>query len=96
MAIHDNSGVNAIKLRQVLAANLRAAMQKNPAISTQPKLEAKSGVGQSTISRILKEQGAATLDVIADLAKAVGCQPWELLVDDDETREAALARMIRR
>jgi transcriptional regulator with XRE-family HTH domain len=62
----------------------------------QPDLETSSKVGQSTISRIKLRQGAATLDAIAKIAGALGVQPWELLVDDDTTREAAYKRILGR
>lgn len=69
-------------------------MKAQNTIATQPQLAEKSGVGQNTISRILLCNGAATLDVIAKIAHGIGCQPWELLVDEEETRREAMARML--
>jgi transcriptional regulator with XRE-family HTH domain len=94
--IRENSRVEPERLRAVLAANVRRAMEENQAIKTQPLLEQRSGLSQSTVSRILNEEGAATIDSIAKLANAAGRQPWELLVDEDATRQEALARMLGR
>lgn len=83
-------------LREILARNLRARMEANPAIRTQELLEKKAGLGQATVSRILNCGGAATLDSLAALAQACECQAWELLVDDDATREAAIRKILGR
>lgn len=71
-------------------------METIEGIGTQPALEERSGVSQSHISRLLLCQAAATTDVLVDLARACRCQPWELLVDEDEVRREALARMLGR
>ena len=60
----------------------------------QEQIEASSGIGQSSVSRILKGQTAVNLDTIEALARGLGIQAWELLVDDEETREAALRRIL--
>lgn len=57
-------------------------------------LESRSGLGQTTISRVLNQGGAATLDTIAALAKGLGVLPWELLVDDEETRQTIIRRFL--
>lgn len=69
-------------------------MSKDPAIRSQPKLAAKAGIDQTSISRLLLQKGATTVDTLERLAHAIGCQPWELLVDDDKTREEAFRRML--
>lgn len=80
--------------RQTLARNIRDRMGRMPDLDTQDKLSAKSGVAQPHISRILRCTSGASIDRIAKLARALGCQPWELLVDTELTRQAALERMI--
>lgn len=92
--IRNNCVVDPQQLRDILARNVQRAMDARG--WEQPDLERESGVGQSTISRIKLRQGAATLDVIAKLARALKMQPWELLVDDDATREDAYRRILGR
>lgn len=92
----DNCEMEKTALRQVLARNLQRAMDSSPAIDTQQKVAAKAGLSQQHVSRILKCETSAGVDVLQRLAKAVRCAPWELLVDDDATRKEALERMILR
>lgn len=80
--------------RQVLARNIADRMQRTDALDTQKKLSMKSGVAQPHISRILRGTTGATIDRIALIARALGCEPWELLVDTELTRQAALRKMI--
>jgi transcriptional regulator with XRE-family HTH domain len=80
--------------RQTLARNVADRMHRDPNLDTQKKLAARAKVAQPHISRILRGTSAATIDVIAGIARAFGCQPWELLVDTELTRQAALQRMI--
>jgi ribosome-binding protein aMBF1 (putative translation factor) len=94
IGIRNNCVVDPRQLREVLARNVQREMDKKG--WKQPDLETSSKVGQSTISRIKLRQGAATLDAIAKIAGALGVQPWELLVDDDTTREAAYKRILGR
>lgn len=95
-AIRDNAGVTNDELREVLARNVQARIDADPALQVQENLEKRSGLGQATISRVLNSGGAATLDTIAALARGIGCQPWELLVDDEATRAEAMRRMLSR
>lgn len=69
-------------------------MDRIPALDTQPKLAAKAGIGQSTVSRLLLQEQGATVDMLDAFAAAFGIQTWELLADSDSTREAAYQRMI--
>lgn len=89
-----NGGMGEDEIRQLLARNIRDRMQRTPALDTQKKLSIKSGVAQPHISRILRRTSAATIDALGAIAGALGCQPWELLVDSHLTRRAALERMI--
>lgn len=80
-------------LRQILAANVSRRMRE-VGIETQPVLAKRAGVGQSHISRILNMRQSVGLDVIAAVSGALGCQPWELLTNDEATRRAAIERML--
>ncbi len=68
-----------LNLKQVLAYNLACAMRESRHYGNQTKLAARSGVGQSTIGRILREETIATIEVIAALAAALSIQPHTLL-----------------
>lgn len=80
------------EIGQVFADNLRAEMTK--AGMKQPQLAKRSGYSQSVISQVLKGQVSPSIDKLAKLAHALGIQPWELLVDLEATREAALRKML--
>lgn len=93
-AIHQNVGMKKALLRQILAKNLQGAMEATPGVDTQITLAKRAGVGQSHVSRILRQESAATIDVIAALAEALNIQPWELLSDSEATRQAAMEKML--
>src|SRR5688572_19364903 len=90
----DNGAVGELQLRQILARNVADRMHRDHNLDTQAKLSAKSRVAQPHISRLLRCTTGITIDALAQLARAFGCQPWELLVDSHLTRRAALERMI--
>ncbi|UCL84521.1 helix-turn-helix domain-containing protein [Pseudomonas sp. HS-18] len=66
-------------IEQVLANNLKFLMASNPDVGTQPKLELRSGVGQSTIGRILRADGEAKIGTVRDLAKVFKISAKDLL-----------------
>lgn len=66
-------------IEQVLANNLKFLMAANPDVSTQPKLEARSGVGQSTIGRILRAEGEAKIGTVKEIARVFKLTPGDLL-----------------
>jgi len=72
-------GTDKMKLRQVLAKRLRDLMERTPGLSTQVQVSEAAGVAQTTVSRILKSQVAATLDNVESLATVFGITPSELL-----------------
>lgn len=67
---------------------------ERPGMDTQMAVAKKAGIGQSHLSRLLRCEASATTDLIAALSRALGVQPWELLVDTAATREAAIRRML--
>lgn len=81
-------------LRQILASNVSRRMETSPGLDTQPALAKKAGIGQSHVSRLLNAKQSVGLDVVAAVSGALGCQPWELLTNDEATRRAAMERML--
>jgi hypothetical protein len=81
------------KLRETLAKNLQATMDRLGI--RQEGVEERTGVAQSTVSRILLKQTPLSLDLLEDLARGLGIMSWELLVDDEETRAEVIRRYLR-
>ena len=81
------------ELRKVVVNNIHAAMERAriPSVNI---LARRAKVGQSALSRVMRLEGCMTTDRLASVAKALGVQPWELLVDDQATREEAMKRML--
>lgn len=68
-----------MSIEQVLAANLAALMDAHPQYKSQMKLCKASGVGQTTIGRMRRGEGAATIDNVQKIAKAFGLSSSDLL-----------------
>jgi SOS-response transcriptional repressor LexA len=68
-----------LSTRQILANNLKYLMSCSDTLDTQKRLETKSGVGQSTIGRILRGAADAGIDTVESLAKAFKLTSVELL-----------------
>lgn len=83
-----------MQLRQVLAQNLKKAMDEQPGLDTHMAISKRAGIAQSHFSKVMRGEASATTDLIAALAKAVNREPWELLADSEATRKSALERMI--
>lgn len=66
-------------IRHTLATRIRELMDARATLDTQTKLAVKSGVGQSTIQRILAEEASATIDTVEAIAQAFGVAPVVLL-----------------
>lgn len=98
LSLRNNYEVPETNLREVFKANLARLMQSSPDLNSGPKLEARSGVGKSSIARWLEDppSSAPTLDSIASIAGAFGVQPWELLVDERTSAQALVDRLFRR
>lgn len=79
------------KLREILARKLQAAIDAG---ETQTSLAQRSGISQQHISRLLRCDAAPTIDALVGLAQALRCQPFELLLDDDELRDEIYRRAI--
>ncbi|WP_277963413.1 S24 family peptidase [Pseudomonas sp. RIT-To-2] len=66
-------------IEQVLADNLKYLMATRPDVATQPKLEERSGVGQTTIGRILRAETEAKIGTVQDLSTVFKLKPGDLL-----------------
>lgn len=66
-------------IEQILANNLKYLMASSSDVATQPKLEERSGVGQTTIGRILRAETQAKIGTVKDLAKVFKLAPGDLL-----------------
>ncbi len=67
----------------VLAQNLKACMNAFPErIGTQDKVAraSRGAINQKTVSRILREEHAVTLDTLAALSAATGTKAYQLLI----------------
>ncbi len=72
--------------RTILAGNIRALIEKE-ALSVRG-WALKHGLQQKSIDRIVKEENAASIDTIDEIANAVGLMPWQLLVADLDVTNA--------
>lgn len=68
-----------LSIRQILANNLKYLMASNHNLDTQQKLASKSGVGQPTIGRTLREESDPGITTVASLARAFKLEAQELL-----------------
>lgn len=66
-------------LTVLVADRLKDWMRDNPALDTQKKLAEFAGVGQTTVSRLLKKQVSPTLDVLDRICIAFGRDTEELI-----------------
>lgn len=71
---------NKFTPRAVLARNLKALMESKIGPTSEMALGRKAGVAQATIGRIKREEVAASIETVEQLATAYGLQPWQLLV----------------
>lgn len=81
-------------MRQVIAANIRAQLEKSSTINSANTLARKTGLSQSHISKVLRCEAAFSTDIIGVISSAFGIQPWELLVDTEATRESFIRRIV--
>lgn len=75
---------------EVLAENVKALLDSHKTIDTQAKLAAKSKVGQSTISRILRADTQATAETIDALAQAFGVTHAQLITPNASNVSSAV------
>lgn len=80
--------------REVLAANLARLMEQTPGLNSQPAVGKRAGVAPTHVGRILRQESAATIDMLDAIAGAFGLTAWELLTDSEQTRRLAIERMM--
>lgn len=73
-----------MKLKAILAKQVRIQMGKSLTANTQMKLKEAAGVTQSTVGRTLSQQASATIDTVEAYAHAFGTSPLALLASDEE------------
>lgn len=66
--------------RKILAGNIRALIERE-ALSIRG-WALKHGLQQKAIDRIVKEENAASIDTLDEIADALGLMPWQLLIAD--------------
>jgi transcriptional regulator with XRE-family HTH domain len=82
------------KLRAILARQVNARMQ-NSAYHKQALLARRAGIAQSHVSRLLNSRAGVTIDTLEAVAEAFDCEPYELLIDDDQARRALIERLMK-
>lgn len=87
LAVADARAITTQAMRAVLARRLDALMRSTPGCETQLALSKRSGVGQSTIGRILRAEVPALLDHLVLLAGALGVNPCDLLREATEPQQ---------
>jgi hypothetical protein len=92
----NNGRVTDAELRQAVARNVQARMDADPDLKSSVKLAARSGVSKSAINYVLAADNDCTIATIAGLARAFRCQPWELMVADEDDRAAGWRRLMVR
>ncbi|MDD9338281.1 MAG: helix-turn-helix transcriptional regulator [Providencia heimbachae] len=83
--IADELARSPTNIGKVLGDNITTFMLID-GFKSQAQLSVKSGLGQATINRIIKNESSATVDSVAAIADALGRKPYELLMskeDDD-------------
>ena len=69
---------------ELAAPNLRAWMRENRELSSQQKLAEASGLSQSSINRLLRNETSITIANLDAIAAAFGRRGYELLIPPDD------------
>ena len=64
--------------REVLASNIKTLM-RHAGIQSQAQLSKFTGVSQTQIGNILRQEKAASIDILDRLANGLNCESWLLL-----------------
>jgi transcriptional regulator with XRE-family HTH domain len=68
-----------MSIERTLAKNLDWLMANHPDLNSQLRLSKVSGVGQTTVGRIRRAEGSATIDNVQRLGKAFGVSASQML-----------------
>jgi transcriptional regulator with XRE-family HTH domain len=90
----DNGVMRKADIRQLLTRRLNDEMDR--AGMNQQALAQRAGISVSHLSEIRRGISSVTTDLLNDLAYALGCETWELLIDEEETRRRAIERAVSR
>jgi transcriptional regulator with XRE-family HTH domain len=71
--------MHTFNLRKMIAMRLRELMDASIDMQTQEAVAKRSGMAQTTVGRILKQQVAATIDNIESIARAFNVEATELI-----------------
>ncbi len=68
--------------RRILADNITRMISRDggPVRGKVSKWAKDNGLQQKQIDRLIKKEVSATVDTLDEIAAAIGCQPWQLLV----------------
>lgn len=77
--------MHTFNLRKMIAMRLRELMDASIDMQTQEAVAKRSGMAQTTIGRILKQQVAATIDNIESIARAFNVDASQLIAGDKGT-----------
>ena len=69
------------KTMQQVIVNVTRLMEQSPTLNRQTKLAKRTGLGQATISRLLRGETEFTIGQLEAVAAAFGVQPCDLLLD---------------
>lgn len=72
------------KIADILATNVQRLLETHKTITSQEKLSARSGIGQSSISRIIRSETKTSVETISEIARAFGVPLQELLLPPEE------------
>ena len=64
--------------REILASNIKTLMT-HAGVQSQAQLSKFTGVSQTQIGNILRQEKAASIDLLERLANGLNCEPWLLL-----------------
>ena len=73
---------SSMSSKAVLAANLKALMDHSPAYSSQVAVAKAARCDQKTVSRLLRQEQAATVDLLDAIAAVFGLESWQLLTEN--------------
>lgn len=81
-------------INEIVARNIRTRMMASDLTNKQTKLAGRAKISQSHVSRLINKASSATIGRLAKVAHALGCEPYELLLDDDQARRALIERLM--
>lgn len=77
--IWQDRKMKKMSFEQVIADNLRGLMDRHSHLDSQPKVAKRSGVGQSTVGRVLRCSGSPSIETVSDIAEAFGLTLFDLI-----------------